>query len=75
MKTKNNCKPPLLLSAKELARLLGIHRSSVFALRNSGRLPKPVRLGRSVRWILAEIQEWISAGTPPLAAWQWEGKK
>ena len=36
----------------------------------AGRLPRPLKVGRSNRWRLAEIRAWIEAGAPPNAEWQ-----
>ena len=45
----------LALSAADLAGLLGISQRHVWKLAASGRLPKPIRLGRSVRWLRADV--------------------
>ena len=55
----------LLLSAAEVAGLLGISRSAFYSLLSSGRIgPLPVRLGRSVRWSIDELKAWLSARDP-----------
>jgi hypothetical protein len=36
-------------------------------LRSQGDLPSPVRVGKSLRWIRAEIETWIEAGCPTCA--------
>jgi predicted DNA-binding transcriptional regulator AlpA len=33
-------------------------------LRSSGRLPKPVNIGGSVRWRASDIEKWIDWGCP-----------
>jgi excisionase family DNA binding protein len=43
------------LSAAEVAELLGISRRHVWKLLASGRLPEPIRLGRSVRWLRDDL--------------------
>ena len=54
--------PPLLLRATEVAALLGLGRSTVFALMASGQLPT-VRVGRAVRVPRAGLERWISQQT------------
>ncbi len=55
---------PLLLSAETVAELLGISIRTLWRLRAAGRLPRPVRLGGSVRWRPEDIQAWIADGCP-----------
>lgn len=55
---------PLLLSAPELARLLGVSVRTVRTLDTLGRLPQPVRVGRAVRWSRQAVVEWIAGGCP-----------
>ena len=47
---------PQLLKDVEVARMLGIGRSTVWSRLKEGRLPQPVRLGTETRWRLADIQ-------------------
>ena len=53
-----------LLTATELARLLNVSLRHVWQLHGTGRLPKPVRLGRSVRWPRHDVIDWIDSGCP-----------
>ena len=55
---------PLLLTVEELAQLLSLSERTLWRLRSAGALPKPVKLGNSVRWVRVEIQNWIEAGCP-----------
>jgi excisionase family DNA binding protein len=48
------------LSTKALAGRLGICELSVRRWVRAGRLPPPVRLGRSVRWPWNQVVEWVS---------------
>lgn len=57
--------PPLLLDLPGLVRLLGRSRASIARDVTAGRLPAPVRIGRSVRWRHAEVAAWVAAGCPP----------
>ena len=60
----------LALTAEELAERMGVSLRHVRRLDSSGQLPKPVRLGRSVRWPVSEIEAWLAAGAPGREAWQ-----
>ena len=53
---------PLLLRAGDVARLLGLGRSKVFAMLASGELPT-VRFGRSVRVPRMALERWIEERT------------
>jgi predicted DNA-binding transcriptional regulator AlpA len=53
---------PLLLSADDLAIELSVSARTISRLASAGKLPKPVRLGRSVRWRQEEIIFWLASG-------------
>ena len=61
----------LLISADELARLLGRSPTHVRRFHSGGKLPKPVMFGRLTRWRDAEVRSWIEAGAPSGYAWHW----
>ena len=54
----------LLLTADAVAKLLSVSRLSVWRWRSAGKLPQPIKVGRTVRWRRAEIIAWIDAGCP-----------
>ncbi|MGD9689172.1 MAG: helix-turn-helix transcriptional regulator [Phycisphaerales bacterium] len=60
----------LALSPVEVAAALGISRAQVFRLESSGRLPRPIRLGRIVRWDRATFEAWLAAGAPRRESWE-----
>jgi predicted DNA-binding transcriptional regulator AlpA len=63
---------PWLLTAAEAAAQC---RTSVRTWRSwdaSGRVPRPIRIGRAKLWRPLELADWIAAGCPPQAAWEWE---
>jgi excisionase family DNA binding protein len=62
-----------LIQIDELAAKLGVSVRHVQSLNASGRLPRPVKLGRSTRWRAEEIQRWLQAGCP--ARDRWESKQ
>ena len=62
--------PPLLGDARESARLLGISRTTFFSQLAAGRIgPRPIRIGRCLRFSREEIQRWCAAGCPPRNQW------
>ena len=61
----------LLIDVKGVAAMLGVHRASVFKLRNTGRMPPPLRILGAVRWRRREIEDWVRAGMPPAERWEW----
>ncbi|MBX3412777.1 MAG: helix-turn-helix domain-containing protein [Pirellulales bacterium] len=54
----------LLISADELATILGTSKRTVWRLLSAGLLPRPVHLGKSTRWRLDEVHRWIDSGCP-----------
>ena len=59
-----------LICAESLARMLDVSVRTLWRLRNSGKLPLPIKLGGSVRWRTSEILAWVSAGCPALEEWE-----
>jgi len=59
----------LALSADGLAQRLGVSLRHIRRMDSSARLPRPLRLGASVRWSMAEIEAWLAAGAPDRRAW------
>ena len=51
----------LALSVADLAMLLGISQRHCWKLLAAGRLPKPIRFGRSVRWLHSDIVAHLEA--------------
>jgi excisionase family DNA binding protein len=60
----------MAVPASEVAKILRVSVRHVWALLAKGRLPRPVRLGRSVRWNVEELRTWIDAGAPDTATWE-----
>lgn len=56
---------PALISAEDLARMLGVSKRTLWRLLSAQRMPRPVRLGGSTRWRLDVIRAWIERGCPP----------
>lgn len=53
-----------LLDVKSVARKLGCSWRHVYRLSDSGRMPRPLKLGALVRWRRQEIEAWIADGCP-----------
>jgi predicted DNA-binding transcriptional regulator AlpA len=48
-----------LLSARDLSRLWGISVRTIRRLHRASKLPRPVRIGRAVRWRKKEIRAFV----------------
>jgi excisionase family DNA binding protein len=53
---------PQLIRAEDVARMMGVSERTLWRLLSAGKLPQPVRIGRSTRWRLAEVRQWIEGG-------------
>lgn len=60
----------LLIDIKTLATLLDRSVRSLERDDRAGRLPRPIRLGRSKRWRVAEVRAWLAAGCPGRSFWE-----
>ena len=61
---------PLALTAKQLANCLAISLRHCRRLDSAQKIPSPIRLGRSCRWPVQEIQNWMDAGAPDRQRWE-----
>ncbi|MFN7878277.1 MAG: helix-turn-helix transcriptional regulator [Pirellula sp.] len=59
--TKND---PLMLKVDDVATLLAISTRQVFRLSDSGKMPRPLKLGGAVRWRRGDVEAWIAKGCP-----------
>ena len=64
---------PTLLTAEPMtgtyavdavAELLGCSSRHVRRMADSGAMPRPIHLGRLVRWRKADVDAWLAAGCP-----------
>jgi len=60
----------IALPAADVATILDVSERHVWSLHASGRLPRPVRLGRAVRWSADELRDWLAAGAPSREVWE-----
>lgn len=59
----------LALSAAELAERLSVSVRHIRRMDSSGELPSPIRIGRCVRWSVAEIEAWLAASEKDRKTW------
>ncbi len=69
-KTQLESTERLAIPASEVAKLLNVSERHIWAMTSSGRLPRPIRLGRSVRWDRAGLEAWLAAGGPRRDEWE-----
>lgn len=63
--------PPMrtgLLAVDDVARLLACSTRSVYRLSDSGRMPRPLKIGGMRRWSAAAIDAWLADGCPDCRA-------
>lgn len=57
----NEQKPDALLwTMPTLEKRIGLSRSNIYQQIQGGKFPEPVKIGRSSRWLAAEIQAWVN---------------
>lgn len=59
-----------LLSAKRVGEIMELSKRQVFRLNSAGKIPKPLKIGGSVRWNESEIFAWINSGCPDRQTWE-----
>ena len=59
-----------VFDADDVGRFLNVGRSTVYELHSNERLPAPIQVGRGLRWVKAEIEEWLLYGAPNRGAWE-----
>ncbi|MCX5643215.1 MAG: AlpA family phage regulatory protein [Phycisphaerae bacterium] len=70
MNGHSNVAQALAVSARQLSQMLGVSLRQCWRLNAVGKLPKPVRLGGSVRWNRQEVTEWFEAGCLDRKTWE-----
>ena len=55
---------PVMFTVDDVADLLRCSSRTVYRLTDSGRVPRPVKLGSLVRWPRESIEDWIAQGCP-----------
>lgn len=54
----------LLLTLEELCEVLKVAPRTIQFWQSRGRIPSCIRLGRSPRWRVDEIEQWVARGCP-----------
>jgi predicted DNA-binding transcriptional regulator AlpA len=54
----------VLVDARKVAELCSVSRGMVYKLNVLGMMPEPILDGRTLRWSIQEIEEWVNAGCP-----------
>jgi predicted DNA-binding transcriptional regulator AlpA len=55
---------PALMTVQDVARLMTVSKRTVWRMRNSGAVPRPVKILGAVRWKGSDIRQWLDAGCP-----------
>ena len=53
--------PPALFGFAPLSHYVGFGRSRIYQLIGAGEFPPPLKIGKSSRWVKAEIDAWIAS--------------
>jgi excisionase family DNA binding protein len=56
-----------LLSVESVAQMLSVSVRHVWRLADGGKMPRPIKLGASVRWDRQSLEKWIATGCPPIS--------
>jgi predicted DNA-binding transcriptional regulator AlpA len=62
--------PALLMTVDDLARELRTSGKTITRMEQSGRLPRPIKVGRAKRWSRQTIVAWIASGAPSRRDWE-----
>ncbi len=55
---------PRLLTIEDLSVILKLSKRTLWRMRSACQLPKPIRLGNSVRWRVSDIEAWLNQRCP-----------
>lgn len=61
---------PLLLKAACAAAECGVSVRTWYAWDFSGKIPSPIRIGRTPFWPYEELRAWVAAGCPDRVTWK-----
>ena len=67
-------KPPVFLTADEVAAVLRCSARAVYRMADTGRILPPCRFGRILRWNAAAFEAWVASGCPALRSSRQEVK-
>jgi len=60
---------PMLIGARDAAKLLAVSVRHFYALDARGQIPEGMQLGRRRLWALQELRQWVAAGCPSRDKW------
>ena len=58
-----------LIGVKGLAVLLNVSETSIRRLDRTGKIPLALKIGRSKKWSISEVREWLEEGCPTRQIW------
>ncbi|MBC8288912.1 MAG: helix-turn-helix domain-containing protein [Planctomycetes bacterium] len=61
---ENQTEPARLMTVEAVAAMLAVSSRHVYRLADSGKMPRPVKLGGSNRWDREVIENWIRESCP-----------
>ena len=62
--------PPIAVNAKGAGRLFSLSERTWRRLNSGGLCPAPIRVGRSKRWRVCELEQWSHCGSPTRVKWE-----
>lgn len=68
MKAESQKETRLLINASEVAKMLSIGESTVWALTKTEKLPAPVKVGGATRWRVADLMKFAEQANPSTTA-------
>ena len=57
---------PLMLRAKDAARLCGLAVSTWYELKSAGKLPPSIKLGKARLWRMEVLRKWVEMDCPTI---------
>ena len=61
---QNQIESARLLTVKAVAAMLTVSSRHVYRMADSGKMPRPVKLGGSIRWDREVVENWIKESCP-----------
>jgi excisionase family DNA binding protein len=58
---------PMYFLMGDVTAMFRFSRRQVYRLVEAGRMPPPLKIGRSIRWDRETLAAWVAAGCPPVA--------
>lgn len=57
---------PVLINISQVSQMLNCSKRHIYRMVDSGKMPRPVRLGSLVLWIRTKVEEWVENGCKPI---------